>query len=313
MCVVSMVHDYGRDRIPAPMWEQPGVFRDFTKLVEIAEQFDKTAKQAHCEDPAKTAFMDELRAKHGAELDKAKSEADALRDEVRSLKRALQVATSDAAAAQEAVFEAQAEHEQTKDAYDALKIAYARIAIDAGLKVKVSGSGEYFTAIEIELPTGPVRFHIDNQYADLLAGLPYGLVEKGALDAETQSLRLTQAFNYDFDQALIPEPVTAEKVLSIFPIEPSAPQVIGDDNCGALVVEGGIRPNANPLSTVLVGTGAGVALPNLSGAARYSPTDVTMLTVNGVDIGFAGGGNYNPPGSGAGGAVTHSLNGGHVG
>lgn len=307
MCVMSAIHDYGQ-KLPLPIWDQPFVYPAFEELIKRAQEFDKAADQPHCEDPAKLEFMKALREKHGAELAKVKSEADKLRDEVRALKRQLAVAQADIKVQQEALTEAHAEHEWTKDDYDSLKIAYARIAIDAALKVKVSGAGEWFTAIQIDLPTGPVRFTVDNQYADLLAGLPYGIVEKGEIDRDTQSLRLTQAFNYDFDQAVIEEPVTPEKVLSLFPLEPAEPVIIGDPDSGAIVV-----PRPNGLGLILTGDGHGLVLPEIADAnRRYGLGDVsTMLgeryahsgpnltgaavQVNGVNV------------------TTHALSGKHVG
>lgn len=57
MCAVSMVYDYGRDRILD--WNRPGIIQ-FKKLVEEAKKFDEVTNQPDCEDPEKAKFMEEL-------------------------------------------------------------------------------------------------------------------------------------------------------------------------------------------------------------------------------------------------------------
>lgn len=123
---------------------------------------------------------------------------------------------------------AQAELERTKvmlaeqcevnDEIDAkradLTVALARMAHKMNVPVQVSAAGPFMIRVGLDLPTGPVDYHVDNNYADLLAGLPFGLRDTPVAGDETQALRLTQAFHPAFSQTLIPEPVTPERVLA---------------------------------------------------------------------------------------------------
>jgi hypothetical protein len=61
MCVVSAVHDYGRQH--SDDWWTVGRWHEFQDLVKQAEKFDKATGQPHCEDPEKTAFMKRIEEK----------------------------------------------------------------------------------------------------------------------------------------------------------------------------------------------------------------------------------------------------------
>lgn len=234
MCIVSMVHDYG-SKLPQDTWKLPNALPLFDDIVKRATEFDKAAQQPHCEDPEKLKFLEEVRRANGLPDAPAEPDYKALYEEAQkaadeNLERAKRAEAAQAAATQRNdqllvdLQEAAADALKLREDYDHLIIAYARMAADVGLKVAACGSGEFFTQIDVELPTGTARFFIDNAYAALLAGLPYGISDlKGPLDRETQGLRLTQAFNPDFDQAPIPEPMTAEKVLTILEPAMSSP------------------------------------------------------------------------------------------
>lgn len=56
MCTVSMIYDYGRQRIPDNVWTAP-ILHEFKGLVKKAEEFDTAAGQPDCVDPEKEAWM----------------------------------------------------------------------------------------------------------------------------------------------------------------------------------------------------------------------------------------------------------------
>lgn len=58
MCVVSAVHDYGRQH--SDDWWSVGRWHEFQDLIKQAEKFDKATGQPHCEDPEKTAFLQKI-------------------------------------------------------------------------------------------------------------------------------------------------------------------------------------------------------------------------------------------------------------
>ncbi|UTC29589.1 hypothetical protein BAMBUS_05310 [Brevundimonas phage vB_BpoS-Bambus] len=254
MCIVSMVHDYGA-KLPQDTWTLPGALPIFDDLVKKANEFDRLAKQPECFDPEKLKFLEEARAKSAektaappeltpeqyraaiAQRDRdytaqAKAaqairvEADENLQRAKRAEAALAAATKENLTLKDDLKGAEAAALKLREDYDHLIIAYARLAADAGLKVAACGSGEYFTQIDVDLPTGLARFYIDNAYAPLLAGLPYGINEpKGLLDRETQALRLTQAYHPEMDQAPIPEPMTPDKVLAILDNPVAAPKL----------------------------------------------------------------------------------------
>lgn len=55
MCVVSVITEYGRDRMSAP-WT-PEQLQAFKVLIEQAQKFDKLTDQPNCEDPAKAVWI----------------------------------------------------------------------------------------------------------------------------------------------------------------------------------------------------------------------------------------------------------------
>lgn len=238
MCIVSMVHDYGA-KLPQDTWKLPSALPAFEDIVKRAQEFDRIAKQPHCVDPEKLKFLEEVRRANDLPAAPAEPDYKALYEAAQktadeNLDRAKRAEAALAATTQRNdqllvdLHEAAADALKLREDYDHLIIAYARMAAAAGHKVAACGSGEFFTQIDVELPTGTARFCVDNVYGPLLAGLPYGVSDlKGPLDRATQVLRLTQAFNPDFDQAPIPEPMTPEKVLSI--LEPLAPATRGVD------------------------------------------------------------------------------------
>lgn len=270
MCIVSAVHDYG-SKLPQDIWRLPDALPTFEDLVKKAEEFDRAAKQRECVDPEKLKFLEEIIAKQGqradAETDAAKikrlesviaardlaleaqtKQAQENLDRAKRSEAALAAATkenlglkADNAAEGKRLQALEVEHA-------ALIVAYARLAVHAGLKVSACGSGEHFTQLDVALPTGPVRFFIDNIHANLLAGLPYGIGEtRGAYDASAQAKRLTYAYHPDFPQTPIPEPMTADRVLEI--ISEAPPPNLADIRFGV--------PYATPGSIDSLLTGAG--------------------------------------------------------
>lgn len=234
MCIVSMIHDYG-SKLPQDTWKLPDALPLFDGIVKRAQEFDKAAKQPHCVDPEKLKFLEEVRRANGlpdaptepdykALYEAAQKTAEESLDRAKRAEAALADATKRALDLKTDLDGALKDIKDLAADFDHLKIGYARMALEAGCKVAASGSGEFYTQIDIELPTGPVRFYIDNVYAPLLAGLPYGLRDyKGAYDRDTQDLRVTGAFHPDIDQTLIPEPMTPEKVLTVLDPTPAAP------------------------------------------------------------------------------------------
>ncbi|UTC28596.1 hypothetical protein MARCHEWKA_00830 [Brevundimonas phage vB_BpoS-Marchewka] len=249
MCIISMIHDYG-SKLPQDTWKNPGALPTFDDIIKKASEFDRLAKQPECFDPEKLKFLEEVRDKLGEtpasaetpqaeieRLNRALNDRDAalkelsaqVDDNLQRAKRAeaaLAAATKENLTLKDDLKGAEAAALKLREDYDHLTIAYARLAADAGLNVAACGSGEYFTQIDVDLPTGLARFYVDNAYASLLAGLPYGINEpKGLLDRETQALRLTQAYHPEMDQAPIPEPMTPDKVLAILDDPVAAPKL----------------------------------------------------------------------------------------
>lgn len=70
MCTVSMIYDYGRQRIPVDYWT-PTTWPWFKQLVKEAEVFDVKTGQPDCVDPAKEEWANQieerLRRLEGAE------------------------------------------------------------------------------------------------------------------------------------------------------------------------------------------------------------------------------------------------------
>lgn len=239
MCIVSAVHDYG-SKLPKDIWTLPDALPTFEDLVKKASEFDRAARQHDCVDPEKLKFLEEVvarRNKEGRKEEAENTEIKRLEGELAARDKALDALAKQAqenldrakrseaalAAATKSNLDLKAEVadegrrlEVLGEEHVGLILAFARLAVHAGLKVSVCGSGEYFTQVDIELPTGPVRFQVDNVHAPLLAGLPYGIsAGKGDYDRPTQAKRLTSAYHPDFPQAPIPEPMTPERVLGI--------------------------------------------------------------------------------------------------
>lgn len=244
MCIVSLVHDFGQ-KLPQDVWKLPDALPAFEEIVKRASDFDRITKQPDCFDPEKLKFLEQVKADQPAQapfppdltpdqyraeiarLNKSIedrmaatreiiAERESLRKELDQTKVLLEESNHRANQNRADVEGALKDVEDLTVEYDNLKIAYTRMALEGFRRVSVCGSGEYFTQIDIDLPTGPVRFFIDNKDAPLLNGLPYGISDfKGAYDHETQALRLTGAFHPDIDQTLIPEPATVDRVLEV--------------------------------------------------------------------------------------------------
>lgn len=73
MCVVSMVMDYGRERIGPNQWDLESI-RLYFELIEAAKKFDKAAKEPDCEDPQKARIIDDLKRRVAA-LEAAQSKS----------------------------------------------------------------------------------------------------------------------------------------------------------------------------------------------------------------------------------------------
>lgn len=62
MCVLSVIMEYGRDRIGADEWT-PEKLEAFRKLIEQAKIADIVLDQPHCEDPGKAEWFEAVRIK----------------------------------------------------------------------------------------------------------------------------------------------------------------------------------------------------------------------------------------------------------
>lgn len=59
MCMVSMVSDYGQNRIPYQQWTGPS-WQEYQSLLEKARKFDQMMGQADCVDPNKDAWQQKM-------------------------------------------------------------------------------------------------------------------------------------------------------------------------------------------------------------------------------------------------------------
>lgn len=59
MCVISVVFDYGRERIPSEQWTQEA-YDQFKKILEEAAKLDTVLGEPNCEDPKKAEWMKEV-------------------------------------------------------------------------------------------------------------------------------------------------------------------------------------------------------------------------------------------------------------
>lgn len=59
MCTYSVIADYGRNRYPLDYWNQQN-WPYFKDLLNQAEKTDKATGQPDCEDPAKTAWINQV-------------------------------------------------------------------------------------------------------------------------------------------------------------------------------------------------------------------------------------------------------------
>lgn len=62
MCVISVIMEYGRDRIPLNEWT-PEKLEAWRELMRQAEKVDLILNQPHCEDPSKTEWFEAVRVK----------------------------------------------------------------------------------------------------------------------------------------------------------------------------------------------------------------------------------------------------------
>lgn len=60
MCVVSMIHDYHRERWPDPIEWDPTKWLGYQELLEKARKYDELMKQPDCPDPEKEKWAKEL-------------------------------------------------------------------------------------------------------------------------------------------------------------------------------------------------------------------------------------------------------------
>lgn len=58
MCIMSLVMDYGQ-KIPNDHWTSDSL-KEFRRMTEIAQQFDKAAGQPDCVDPEKEKMMQRI-------------------------------------------------------------------------------------------------------------------------------------------------------------------------------------------------------------------------------------------------------------
>jgi ribosome assembly protein YihI (activator of Der GTPase) len=75
MCVVSFVHDYGKEHFPQVNTWTLNEATDYVKVIRLLEALDKKFDQRECNDAEKQKFMDSV-------LERIKE----LQDEVRALK-----------------------------------------------------------------------------------------------------------------------------------------------------------------------------------------------------------------------------------
>lgn len=59
--MVSMVHDYAKNKIDWDKWTQnPSAVDDLKKIIKMLEKIDRKLGEPDCVDPEKAKFMDEL-------------------------------------------------------------------------------------------------------------------------------------------------------------------------------------------------------------------------------------------------------------
>lgn len=59
MCTISVIFDYGRERIGVERWT-PETFDQFKKILEEAAKLDTVLGEPDCEDPKKAEWMKEV-------------------------------------------------------------------------------------------------------------------------------------------------------------------------------------------------------------------------------------------------------------
>lgn len=62
MCAVSAMMDYGRTHIAVDQWDRP-TFNEFKEVIARLEALDKKLDQPHCDDPAKSVWMQQIEAR----------------------------------------------------------------------------------------------------------------------------------------------------------------------------------------------------------------------------------------------------------
>jgi hypothetical protein len=281
MCVVSMIHDYGRDRIDPPMWRQPGVFDDFQKLVEMAEQFDKRAKQPHCEDPEKTKFMEDLKKSLGKEVQAAEKARDTAERQVAALEQEVASLKAQLAQAHSYREDETARAAENHANFTHVLAALARLLVWDNEPVALTGLQHGWIKVVLGLPTGDVVFHVEASEANLFTGLPFGVPETDEPTNADNRARLAawDASKARSDHKVVPLKMTPERVAAALDV----PAILGLGDSVQIVA----RP-ALPLD-------------------------------NGLGGALIGGGHYQPPGSGgmgissSGSILGHAQNGGHVG
>ncbi len=99
MCVVSVLFQYGQERIPVDQWT-PESWEAFTALVKQGDKFDRATDQPDCADPGKLAWAQQInerigdlsyRNRFGSAADPRWMEREVLRHRLAELERQLGV------------------------------------------------------------------------------------------------------------------------------------------------------------------------------------------------------------------------------
>lgn len=189
MCVVSAIHDYGR-QVQPPIWQLPNAIDVFQDLVKHAEEFDKVAQQPHCEDPAKTKFLADLVAQRdAAKKDTTAKQRDALASKLAKAEAELEKITTERDAALK-------ERDGLYTERNQCVALIARMAKKQGYDVAISpGADPNWPIVYVQLPTGQVSWHFGSTDANLFEGLPFGQRKWDNHTTAIKYARVNLAFN----------------------------------------------------------------------------------------------------------------------